>query len=361
MGERVIVYVEFGSLMCAVERRDHPELSGLPLAISNTSLGEVFGVVAGVSAEAYAQGVREGQSLDYARQQCPNLAILPGRYDAYRRVWRLAHQIFMEHTDCFETIQMDEAFLDLTGRVADLEEGRTTALSIKMRMAAELQLTATIGVASNKFLAKAAAKSIEAGGQCTVRPNFQKDFIRRLHIDCFWPLPQEAREKLKSQGYIKGAQLLELSLAVKADIIGVQAPLLEALLHGRDNTPVRPSRLQGTMTVEHLFAKASCDHHVLAYETALLLEELYERMENNSFEGSLLHIKVVYDDTGHAEWRQGLPPELSDEDLEGFSLMLAGMMSPEGRPVSEISLTATQPKQQMVKIATKPIQLTLDF
>ena len=362
MAKHIIVYVEMGSLMCAVERRDHPELAGRPFAISNTSLGEVFGVVAGVSPEAFSQGVREGQSLDYARQQCPNLAILPSRYDAYRRVWRQAHHIFMDHTDRFETHQMDEAFLDLTEHVADLEEARTAALAIKKRITAELQLSTTVGVSYNKFLAKAAAKSIEAGGLRTVRPAFAQDFIRQLHIDCFWPLSPEAREKLKSQGLMKGIQLRALSPAVKADIIGVaQTLLLEDLLQGKDNTPVRPSRLQGTMTVEHLFAKASCDHHVLAHETAILLEELYERMESNSFEGSMLHIKVVYDDTGHGEWRQELPPGLSGEDLEGFSLMLASMMSPEGRPVSEISLTATQPKQQMVKIASKPIQLTLGF
>lgn len=360
MTEHVILHAAIDSLMCAVERRDHPEFVGLPLAISNTSLGEVFGVVAGVSAEAFAQGVREGQSLDYARHLCPGLVVVAGRHDVYRRVWRQALHIFMEHTDRIETHLFDEVFLDLTDKM-DLEGARTAAIAIKKRLHAELQLTTTVGVASNKFLAKAAAKSTETGGLRTVRPDFQKDFIRQLHIDCFWPLPQEAREKLKSQGYIKGAQLFELSLAEKADIIGVQAPLLEALLHGRDNTPVRPSRLQDTMTVEHLFAKASCDHHLLAHETALLLEELYERMENNSFEGRLLHIKVVYDDMGHGEWRQELPPRLSDEDLEGFSLMLAGMMSPEGRPVSEISLTATQPKQQMVKIATKPLQLTFEF
>ena len=175
---RVILHVDMDAFYAAVEVRENPEFAGKPIIIGHEGRR---GVVSTCSYEARKFGVRSAMPSVIAAQLCPDAIWLPGRMELYIAVSATLRRIFDEEAPVVEPLSIDEAFLDVTGLAGDLAQGAAIARVLKDRIRNEQRLTASVGVAPNKFLAKLASDLEKPDGLC-VFP--KEDVLRRL-----WPLP----------------------------------------------------------------------------------------------------------------------------------------------------------------------------
>ncbi|HEY9746277.1 MAG TPA: DNA polymerase IV, partial [Oculatellaceae cyanobacterium] len=152
---RKIIHIDMDAFYASVEQRDNPELQGKPVAVGGRP--ENRGVVAAASYEARQYGVRSAMSSYQAVKRCPQLILLPPRFDVYKSVSRQIHRIFAEVTDLIEPLSLDEAYLDVTHNKLGNASATLLAKEIKRRIREETGLTASAGVSYNKFLAKIAS------------------------------------------------------------------------------------------------------------------------------------------------------------------------------------------------------------
>src|SRR5512142_2500708 len=168
MGIRKIVHIDMDAFYASVEQRDNPELRGKPVIVAwkgNRS------VVCAASYEARKFGVRSAMPAVRAERLCPNAIFVPPDFTRYRAVSRLTREIFKRHTDLVEPLSLDEAYLDVTENKTGLPTATRVAEAIRAAIREELHLTASAGVAPNKFLAKLASDARKPDGLSVLRPS----------------------------------------------------------------------------------------------------------------------------------------------------------------------------------------------
>ena len=206
--ERKIIHIDMDAFFASVEQRDNPQLRGKPIAIG---ADVKRGVVATASYEARPFGVHSAMSMQLAKRLCPQLIVVPGRYQVYKDVSRQMHAIFHEYTDLVEPISLDEAFLDVTENKPGIELAIDIAREIKTKIKERLNLTASAGVSYNKFLAKIASDQRKPDGLCTIHPSRAQEFIDKLRIEKFWLVGPKTSETMHKMGIFTGADLRKIS------------------------------------------------------------------------------------------------------------------------------------------------------
>lgn len=249
---RVILHVDMDAFYAAVEMRENPALTGKPLIIGHQG---PRGVVSTCSYEARPYGVRSAMPSVVAARLCPQAIWLPGRMGLYVEVSRRIRRIFDDFTPLVEPLSIDEAFLDLTGVVADLRGGAGAARRLKDRIRAEQRLTASVGVAPTKFLAKVASDLEKPDGLVV--------FPLEEVPDRLWPLPVE---RLWGVGPRSAARLHALGLRTIRDLVNAGEDRLAAALgagaaqhllslaRGDDPRAVVPGRESKSISEERTFA-----------------------------------------------------------------------------------------------------------
>jgi len=254
----------------SVEQRDNPQLRGKPVIVA--WLGN-RSVVCAASYEARSFGVHSAMPAKRAERLCPDAVFVPPDFTRYRAVSRSVREIFQRHTDLIEPLSLDEAYLDVTENKTGLPTATLVARTIRKQIREELNLTASAGVAPNKFLAKLASDWRKPDGLFVVRPE---------EIDAFLlPLPVG---RLPGVGKVTGEKLEELGAKTVSDLRGLDSALLEQnfgrygqRLHqlslGIDHNPVVPDRLTQSISVEDTF-----EHDVLLPETEPMIRGLAEKL-----------------------------------------------------------------------------------
>lgn len=254
----------------SVEQRDNPQLRGKPVIVA--WLGN-RSVVCAASYEARSFGVHSAMPAKRAERLCPDAVFVPPDFTRYRAVSRSVREIFQRHTDLIEPLSLDEAYLDVTENKTGLPTATLVARTIRKQIREELNLTASAGVAPNKFLAKLASDWRKPDGLFVVRPE---------EIDAFLlPLPVG---RLPGVGKVTGEKLEELGAKTVSDLRGLDSALLEQnfgrygqRLHqlslGIDHNPVVPDRPTQSISVEDTF-----EHDVLLPETEPMIRGLAEKL-----------------------------------------------------------------------------------
>ena len=250
MTERKIIHVDMDCFYAAIEMREHPELAGLPLAVGGSRSGERRGVLTTCNYEARKFGVRSAMPTFQALQRCPQLLVLPVRFDLYRQVSEKIRAIFRLWTERIEPLSLDEAYLDVTHRE---EGGAANAAAIRRRLFAETGLTASAGIAANKLLAKIASDWRKPNGQFEVESAHALEFMRGLPVRKLWGIGAVTAETLEKQEIRTCADLQALSRIELHQRLGRWGLELFDLCRGIDSRPVEADRVRKSLSTEHTF------------------------------------------------------------------------------------------------------------
>ncbi|GAV24858.1 DNA polymerase IV [Carboxydothermus islandicus] len=257
MRQRVIIHVDMDAFFAAVEQRDNPELKGKPVIVGGVP-GE-RGVVAAASYEARKFGVRSAMSLWEAARLCPHGIFIPGNHKKYQEVSEKIFRIFREYTPLVEPVSLDEAYLDVTGSQKLFGPGVEIGKKIKKRIFEETELTASVGVAPNKFLAKLASEVNKPDGFCEVTEDNILDFLAPLPVEMLWGVGEKMKERLNDMGIKTVQDFWELPEFFLRKKFGVLGQNLYYLSRGIDFREVIPERVPKSLGKEITLQKDSSD------------------------------------------------------------------------------------------------------
>jgi nucleotidyltransferase/DNA polymerase involved in DNA repair len=289
---RTILHVDMDAFYAAVEQRDHAEYRGKPVIVgSDPKQGKGRGIVATCSYEARKFGVHSAQPISQAWKLCPQgIYVLPDM-DKYARVSGCVMQILLDFTDMLEQVSIDEAFLDVTGSERLFGSGSEIAEKIKRRIREELQLTASVGVAQNKFVAKVASDLKKPDGLVIVDPGHEKEFLAPLAIGRLWGVGPKMEAKLKSVGLDRIGQIADLQHSELIARLGKSGAHLWQLAQGIDDRPVLPEEGYKSIGHEITFEKDTSDSSLLDATLLSLAGKVAHRLRMNGFRARTIAVK----------------------------------------------------------------------
>jgi DNA polymerase IV len=247
---RKIVHIDMDAFYASVEQRDDPQLRGKPVVVAwrgNRS------VVCAASYEARRFGVRSAMPATRAERLCPGAVFVPPDFPRYRAVSRLAREIFKRHTDLVEPLSLDEAYLDVTENKTGLPTATRVARAIREQIRKELNLTASAGVAPNKFLAKVASDWRKPDGLFVIQPEEVDQFLLPLSVERLPGVGKVTEEKLKKFEIRTVGDLRKLDLSTLEGHFGRYGLRLYELARGVDNSEVIPDRRTQSVSAEDTF------------------------------------------------------------------------------------------------------------
>jgi len=243
---RTILHVDLDAFYTSVHQRDDPKLRGVPVAVAGRSRRAV---VMGASYEARAYGVRSAMPLHEALQLCPQLTVIAPDSARYREASRLVHQIFRRFTspELVEGIALDEAYLDVTARTRHgTSNAEEVARRIKFQIHTEVGLTASVGAATSKLVAKVASGTRKPDGLVLVPPGTEADFLAPLPVGVIPGLGPKTEERLHAMGLRTVGALATYETQRLVQAVGTNGAVLQRLAQGRDrprpSPPKPPSR-----------------------------------------------------------------------------------------------------------------------
>jgi len=266
---RKIVHIDMDAFYASVEQRDDPQLRGKPVVVAwrgNRS------VVCAASYEARRFGVRSAMPAIRAERLCPEAVFLPPDFPRYRAVSRLVREIFQRHTDLIEPLSLDEAYLDVTENKTGLPTATRVARTIREQIREELHLTASAGVAPNKFLAKIASDWKKPDGLFVIQPEDVATFLPPLPVGRIPGVGKVTEEKLEKLGIRTVEDLQKLEATALEERFGRYGMRLYELARGIDNSAVVPDRPTQSVSAEDTF-----EHDVSLSETEPLIRRLAEK------------------------------------------------------------------------------------
>lgn len=265
---RKIVHIDMDAFYASVEQRDNPQLRGKPVVVAwrgNRS------VVCAASYEARKFGVRSAMPAVRAERLCPNAIFLPPDFTRYRAVSRQVREIFKRHTDLIEPLSLDEAYLDVSENKTGLPTATQVARTIREQVRAELNLTASAGVAPNKFLAKIASDWRKPDGLFVIQPEEIDSFLLPLPVSRLPGVGRVTEEKLKSFQVQTVGDLRALGLSTLERRFGRYGVRLYELARGIDKSEVVPDRPTQSISAEDTF-----EQDVLLTEMEAMIRKLAE-------------------------------------------------------------------------------------
>lgn len=274
---RKIIHCDCDCFYASVETRDNPALAGKPVAVGGRA--EKRGVIATCNYEARAFGVHSAMSTARALQLCPQLILLPPDFERYRAASRQILAIYRDYTPLVEPLSLDEAYLDVTG--VDRCQGSATLMAqeIRARIRAEVGITASAGIAPNKFLAKVASDWNKPDGQFVVRPQDVDAFVAVLPVNKIFGVGKVTAAKLNRLGAHTCGDLRAWDLAELTREFGSFGAGLHRLCRGIDNREVKPDRIRKSLSVETTYATDLSDLAACQAALPALIEEFGRRFE----------------------------------------------------------------------------------
>ena len=273
--QRKIIHCDCDCFYAAVEMRDDPSLVGRPVAVGGRA--ETRGVIATCNYEARAFGVHSAMSTARALARCPQLVLLAPDFERYRTASRQVLAIYRDYTPLVEPLSLDEAYLDVTGVERCQGSATLIAQEIRARIRAEVGITASAGIAPNKFVAKVASDWHKPDGQFVVRPAEVDAFVAALPVKKIFGVGKVTAARLKRLGVDTCGDLRAWSLADLAREFGSFGATLHRLCHGIDERPVKPDRMRKSLSVETTYATDLADVEACRAALPALIDEFARR------------------------------------------------------------------------------------
>jgi len=328
---RAIVHLDMDCFYAAIEVRDRPSLRGKPIGVGGAR--DRRGVLTTCNYEARKFGVRSAMPTFMALQRCPNLIVLPTRFDVYRREAAVIRGILHRFTSLIEPLSLDEAYLDVTAHPG---APGPLAQVIRGTIFRETNLTSSAGIGPNKLVAKIASEINKPNGQFEVKPEQVPAFMKDLPVRKIWGIGEKTERKLEELGVKTCGALQRLSRPELVDLFGKFGLDLFDLCRGIDYRPVEPDRPRKSLSTEETFA---ADLTTLE-QCEEKLEELFQDLmadlaqKESTREITKIFVKLKFNDfTRTTAERAGLAPT-----LEAFRSLLSEAFGRTGKPVRLIGV-----------------------
>ncbi|HET7168862.1 MAG TPA: DNA polymerase IV [Candidatus Limnocylindrales bacterium] len=290
MTERTILHVDLDAFFAAVEQRDRPELRGKPVVVGGDPSGR--GVVSAASYEARAFGVHSAMSLREALRRCPHGVFLPVDGRRYQQASRDVMAVLRRFTPVVEPISIDEAFLDVTGSRALFGDGPTIAAAIKTAVRDEVGLTASVGVATTKLVAKVASDLRKPDGLVIVEPGDEAAFLAPLEIARLWGVGAKTATALADYGVRTIGDLAALSPDLIVRRFGKHGASLVSRAQGMDEDAVHEGDPAKSVGHEHTFDVDTSDREIIERTLLAMSEGVGGRLRSAGVRASTIAVKI---------------------------------------------------------------------
>jgi DNA polymerase IV len=291
---RAIAHVDMDAFYASVEQRDRPELRGLPVIVGADPKGR--GVVSAASYEARVFGVRSAMPIGKAARLCPHGVFVPVDMAKYARVSDEIMALLGEFSPLVEPVSVDEAFVDLTGTASLFGPPPHAVRRIKQRIRAETGLTASAGLAANKFIAKIASDLRKPDGMVVVEPGREAEFLAPLPIERLWGVGKATATSLAALGIATIGQLQRLSRATLVSRLGDHGADLHELAFGRDDRAVTPWTAPKSMGAETTFERDTDDRARLQTSLRAQAERIARELRAGGVAASRVTLKLRFAD-----------------------------------------------------------------
>jgi len=326
---RALIHLDMDCFYAAIEVRDQPSLRGKPVGVGGAR--DRRGVLTTCNYEARKFGVRSAMPTFMALQRCPNLIVLPTRFDVYRREAAVIRGILHRFTSIIEPLSLDEAYLDVSAH-----PGAPGALAqvIRGMIFRKTKLTSSAGIGPNKLVAKIASEINKPNGQFEVRPEQVQEFMEKLPVRKIWGIGEKTERKMEELGVKTCGQLQRFSRPELVDLFGKFGLELYDLCRGLDHRPVEPDRPRKSLSTEQTFAVDLTTLEQCEEKLEELFQDLLAEIEESSRAITKIFVKLKFSDfTRTTAERAGLAPTLTD-----FRVLLAEAFSRTGKPVRLIGI-----------------------
>ena len=336
-GPRTILHVDLDAFFAAVEQRDHPELRGRPVVVGMGGTND-RGVVAAASYEARRFGVHSALPIRTAKRLCPDCIFVPVRGSVYASVSREVMAILRRFTPLVEPISIDEAFMDVTASRALFGDGESIARQVKATIRTELALTASVGVATTKLVAKIGSDLRKPDGLVVVAPGDEATFLAPLPISRLWGVGPSTAAALRDYGIATIGDLQALDRATLVRRLGHHGAALVDRAHGLDADPVDAPDAAKSVGHEHTFDEDTADRDIIERTLLAMAEGVSARLRDSGAKASTVTVKIrdagfstitrqrrLVEPTDLTEpiWRAAL--ELARPELRGKRIRLVGV------------------------------------
>jgi DNA polymerase-4 len=291
-------------------------------------------VVAAASYEARVFGVRSAMPMARAVRLCPSLVIVRPDFQRYRAASQMVFAIFRRVTPLVEPLSLDEAYLDVTENVWGETLGQTVARRIKGEIKSATGLTASAGVAPNKFLAKIASGWKKPDGLTVIAPERVEQFLQKLPVDALWGVGPVTAKRLRDRGIERVVDVRTASAKVLQGAVGSHADWLRRLAEGIDDRPVEPNQPAKSSGSENTFAEDLNDIAEIRKEIDEMARDAAAWLERKVLFCRTVTIKVRYDDfTTITRSHSSDPPTRDAEDIATRAIALLDKTEAGQRPV----------------------------
>jgi len=294
---RVIVHIDMDAFFAAVEQHEHEEYRGKPVVVgADPRGGKGRGVVSTASYEARRYGIHSAMPISRAFKRCPHAVYLRPRMKRYAEISNQIMKLLGEFSPLIEQVSIDEAFLDCTGTESLFGSPENIARLIKKRIYVATGLTASIGVASNKTIAKIASELCKPDGVLECPPGKEKDFLASLDLKYLWGVGAKTIGILNSHGYSSIGDVAREKMEVIVKLLGRYGVRIWWLANGVDPSPVWSERLRKSIGKEITFQEDAGDDNMIEFTIFRLAEDLTRNMRRLGIKGRTVTLKVRLED-----------------------------------------------------------------
>jgi DNA polymerase-4 len=326
-----VIHVDMDAFYASVEQRDRPELRGRPVAVGGAP--DSRGVVAAASYEARAFGVRSAIPMSRALRLCPDLVVVRPDMAKYAAVCRQVLAIYRSVTPLVEPLSLDEAYLDVTENAWQEPLATNVARRIKALIRETTGLTASAGVAPNKFLAKIASAWRKPDGLTVIAPERVEWFLQQLPVDALWGVGPVTAARLKERGITRLVDVRTADPVALRAAVGGMADWLLKLASGEDDRPVEPNRPAKSSSSECTYPEDLTEPGRIRAEVVELARENIEWLRRHNLRARTVTLKVRYRDFTTITRSHTRPPTSDIDELTRRAVDLLAKTDAGVRPV----------------------------
>lgn len=295
--QRVILHIDMDAFFAAIEELDNPAIRGKPVVVgADPKGGRGRGVVSTCNYEARKYGIHSAMPISQAYKRCPFAEYVPPRGRRYAEFSKKIFKIFYDFTPKVEPVSVDEAFLDVSGCTRLLGSHRKIAVDIKKRIFDELKLTASVGIAPNKFIAKIASDLEKPDGLVEVRPDGIRQFLWPLPISKMWGVGQKSEKQLNLMGIKTIGDLAKMPQSVAVKKLGKAGVHFWSLANGLDERNVEPYTAAKSVSLENTFGEDVGDEQKIHETIKALSDNVSRILRKKNYKGKTVTLKIRLED-----------------------------------------------------------------